>query len=198
MKTHGKNGKQILKPKINREEKKLEPTTLCLDIKWDAKKAVNQLDVLEYMMVRSWKRWCVERCEQECTRHRKAKNEQKLATRLLSEKSSHFCWNIYILFAFLELRPHVDVVECGVFQLQAEFYSPFATFFMLFHGHWCYGGFDYLSERRRYSARSVCVLTPLNRITSCRASWLFVPLTRWKIHFPLVAMTIITKNFIFR
>lgn len=105
---------------------------------------------------------------------------------------------IYILFAFLELRPHVDVVECGVFQLQAEFYSPFATFFMLFHGHWCYGGFDYLSERRRYSARSVCVLTPLNRITSCRASWLFVPLTRWKIHFPLVAMTIITKNFIFR
>lgn len=39
MKTHGKNGKQILKPKINREEKKLEPTTLCLDIKWDAKES---------------------------------------------------------------------------------------------------------------------------------------------------------------
>lgn len=74
-----------------------------------------------YMMQRI-KRRCVERYEQKCMAQKI--REKRRSQRLFGSFSrflSLFIPPCVDLFAFLELRPHVDVVECQAIQIQANF-----------------------------------------------------------------------------
>lgn len=98
------------------------------------------------------------------------------------------------LFAFLELRSHVDVVECRVFPDTSEFYLPLFLYrlFFLFILMLPFG-IRVSFERQRYSTRSLYIKPNWMEIMLCRGCVAFRLTNTTKIHFMLVVMLIIVK-----
>lgn len=103
-----------------------------------------------YMMQRI-KRRCVERCEQKCMAQKI--REKRRSQRLFASFSRFLSLFIPLcvdLLAFLELRPHVDVVECQAIQIQANFICHLfrLIFFLLLFWCCCHLGFGYPAKAK--------------------------------------------------
>lgn len=138
---------------------------------------------------------------------RHGKSEEKRRSQPIVWKL-FFCVVVYLL-ASLELRPHVDVAECRIFFFYQIYKMNFIrhlflpVFSLFVCVRCCHLGFGYPLKGKGIR-HTHCVLTQPNGIlafSNFHGGFStvppFIPLDPTKIHFPLVAMIIIAKDFSF-
>lgn len=77
------------------------------------------------------KRWCIERCALTWNKKNQSKTKNSVYSFLL------FRWLLFCMLNifrshFLSPRPHVNIVECRAFYMQAKFHSVFFTLFSVY------------------------------------------------------------------